>query len=271
MEWNLRECIVGNAITVAPIDLPGAKQYRDARSAAFYAMGSAVKASAPVTLVVLGDDLPSTYTAITEAWFQKANVIVIALFDKVSEVKTAWMDRCVLQTVTYGTDEQAAFREALNASLGLPGPVLINLTGHARCRSKIDYTSVISSLRSIKSDVKITAYCPRTSDAENVTAVPVQNKYGLLSKYIGMSVIEDIGVLLCPAQCALLDISIFRTRYTNSNMKIVLLDEQNRLDNLQVAHWISENGWDFLVSNRADSAGAKWLLSRQRQAVWMIR
>lgn len=271
MGWSLSEWMTGDVVAVTPVELPGAKQYRDARSAAFYAMGTAVKTCKPVILVVPGYDLPSTYTAVTEAWFQKANVIVVALFDRVSEVKTVWMDRCVLRTATFGADEQAAFGEMMTSVRGLPGPVLINLTGFALEEKPIDYSAAMQALCTANPDVKMTAYCPKTLDCEDVTAVPVRDKYGLISKYVGMSVAKDVGVLLCPAQCALLDMNIFRTRYANGNMKIVLLDENGALDDLHVAQWISGNGWEYLESDGAEEADAKWLLSQQRQAVWMIR
>ena len=271
MGWNLSEWITGDAVAVTPVELPGAKQYRDARSAAFFAMGTAVKTCRSVTLVVSGHDLPSTYTAITEAWFQKANVIVVALFDKVSEVKTSWMDRCVLQTATFGEDEQGSFGKMMASARGLPGPVLINLTRFRLEEKPIDYSAVTQALCAADPGVKMTAYYPETQAGENITAVPAKDKYGLISKYVGMSVAKDVGVLLCPAQCALLDMNIFRTRYANENMKIVLLDENGALDELYVAQWITGNGWDYLESDGAENAGAKWLLSRQRQAVWMIR
>lgn len=271
MEWNLCQYVTGDVVSVAPAELPGAKQYRDARSAAFYAMGMAVKTCRSVTLVVSGNDLPSTYTAITEAWFQKANVIVVALFDKVSEVKTAWMDRCVLQTATFGADEQTAFEEIMASVRGIPGPVLINLTGFPLEEKAVDYDAVMQAIRAADPAVNVTAYFPKAQCVEGITPVFAKDKYGLLSKYMGMSVVKDVGVLLCPAQCALLDMNIFRTRYANGNMKIVLLDENGAMDELQVAQWITGNGWDYLESRGAEETGAKWLLSQQRQAVWMIR
>lgn len=271
MGWNLSEYITGDVVAVTPVEIAGAKQYRDARSAAFFAMGTAVKTCRSVTLVVSGHDLPSTYTAITEAWFQKANVIVVALFEKVSQVKTAWMDRCVLQTATFGADEQAAFETMMHSVRGLPGPVLINLTGFPLEEKPMDYTAVTQALRAVKPEVKMTAYCPCETDGKNLTTVSEQEKYGLISKYVGMSVVKDVGVLLCPVQCALLDMNIFRTRYANGNMKIVLLDENGILADLNVAQWVTGNGWEYLESDGAGDSGAQWLLSRQRQAVWMIR
>lgn len=268
---NTEEVPGGFVVTVTPVELPGAKQYRDARSAAFYAMGAAVKTGQSVLLVIPGHDLVSTYTAITESWFQKANVIVVALFEKVSDVKTFWMDRCVLRAATFSADEQSAIEEMVASGCGLSGPVLINLTGFATKEKPINYSAVMKALCAADPNVKMTAFFPENDDSQNVVAVPVRDKYGIISKYVGMSVAKDVGVLLCPAQCVLLDINIFRTRYANGNMKIVLLDENGALDDLNVAQWICGNGWAYLESDGAEETGAKWLLSQQRQAVWMIR
>lgn len=271
MSWNMERWITEDTVTVAPITYPGATQYHDARSAAFYALGIALKKNVPVTLIIPGQYLSNTYTAITEAWFQKANIIVIALFEKVSEVKTFWMDRCVLQSATFGHDEQTSFEKMLKSARGLPGPVLFNLIGYSQQEEVIDYTAVITALLSLCPPLKITAYHPNNPQNENITAVPRENKYGLISKYIGMSTLKDTGVLLCPAECALLDMNVFRTRYANSNMKIVLLDEKGLLDDLNIPQWITENGWLYFATDGAEMSGAEWLLSQQQQAVWMIR
>lgn len=271
MSCNLNQWITGDVITVTPVELPGAKQYQDARSAAFYALGIAVKKSQPVTLVVPGHYLSSTYTAITEAWFQKANVIVIALFEKVSEVKTAWMDRCVLQTATFGAEEAASFAEALEAARGIPGPALFNLTGTAPAETPVDYSTVLASLRKAAPDAKVWAYHPLKTGDTNLEAVAAQDKYGVLSRYIGMSGVKNVGILICPARCALLDINIFRTRYANQNMKIILLDEDRQLAELNVAQWVQSNGWACLTADDADTDSCRWLLAQQRQAVLMIR
>lgn len=271
MSWNLEQWMTGDVVTVAPVEFIGAKLYNDARSAAFYALGIAVKKCQPVILVVPGQYLVSTYTAITEAWFQKANVIVVALFDKVSEVKTAWMDRCVLRTVTYGTDEQAAFGEALNEVRGIPGPILLNLVGCSLEEAPVDYSPVVNALRTVAADTTIWAYHPKNKDDKALIAVPSKDKYGVLSKYIGMSAVANAGILLCPARCALLDMNIFRTRYANANMKIILLDEDGKLEGLNVDRWVISNGWECLETNAADKTACKWLISQQRQAVLIIR
>ena len=82
-------------VTVAPIRIDHcAGNYEDARSAAFFAMGLSVKRKEPVTILLPGMYLPSIYTALTEAWFQKTELVVLAFYHRISEVNTAWSDRC---------------------------------------------------------------------------------------------------------------------------------------------------------------------------------
>lgn len=95
--WKEKFSFLNTLITVAPICIDDAENYQDSRSAVFYAMGQAIKEKRTVGVFVPGAYLPSAYTALTEAWFQKANIIVVAFYDKVSEVKTTWADRCVLK------------------------------------------------------------------------------------------------------------------------------------------------------------------------------
>lgn len=271
MSWNLSKRISGDVVTAAPVELPGGVSYHDARSAAFYALGVAVKKRQPVTLVVPGQYLPSTYTAITEAWFQKANVIVLALFEKVSDVKTAWIDRCVLHSTSFGAEEQAAFQKELEAARGLHGPVLFNLVGACAEEPPVDYSVVLPTLRTIAADAGVWAYHPKCTDDVHLRPISARDKYGVISKYIGMSAVADAGILLCPARCALLDMNIFRTRYANGNMKIILLDEDGKLNDLHVVQWAESNGWECLQTGTADVDACKWLVSRKRQAVMIVR
>lgn len=112
-------------VTVAPISLENEKIYHDARSAAFFAMGRTMKEKTTVGLALPGAYLASTYTAITEAWFQKVNVVVFAFYDKLSEVSTAWIDRCIVKSMTIGADEiDDSIDEIESLPVACNGPVL---------------------------------------------------------------------------------------------------------------------------------------------------
>ena len=274
MTWNLDEILKysrGDIVAVQPVNAQNAMVYADARSAAFYALGKALKTCGTVTLVVPGQYLSSTYTAITEAWFQKANVVVLALFEKVSEVKTSWMDRCVLHTASYGPDEQMEFGLAMKKAVSMSGPVLFNLVGVSERETNIDYAGVLAALRAVTKSVTAWVYNPEIHEDAYLRTINAADTYGVISRYIGMSTAMDAGVLICPARCALLDMNIFRTRYANGNMKIILLDEGGILDTLDIEKWISGNGWEYRSSKVADITAYKWLMDQKRQAVLFIK
>lgn len=273
MTWNIDEVlssIPGEIVAVQPLIVNKAEMYADARSAAFYALGKAIKSRASVTLVVPGEYLSSTYTAITEAWFQKANVVVLALFDKVSQVKTSWMDRCVLRTATYCEMEQVEFWADFRSAQGMPGPALFNLVGVPVADDPIDYGAALSALRGVSTSTDIWVYNPTQCEDAHLRVIAPKDKYGVLSKYIGMSAVMDVGILICPARCALLDMNIFRTRYANGNMKIILWDESHKLDDLNTALWIQSNGWECAEAEQTDEAAYKWLMEQQRQSVLLV-
>ena len=83
-DWKRFVYDANRTITVFPIKVEGSvAEYQDARSAAFFAMGMSIKQKDPITLLLPGEYLTNIYTAITEAWFQKAEVIVYAFYKKV--------------------------------------------------------------------------------------------------------------------------------------------------------------------------------------------
>lgn len=273
MTWNIDNIlssIPGEIVAVQPLIVNRAEIYADARSAAFYALGKAIKSSETVTLVVPGQYLPSTYTAITEAWFQKANVIVLALFEKNSDVKTAWLDRCVLYTATYGSEEQEVFALAMKEARNMYGPALFNLVGVPVKEDPIEYGALLAALRTVAAHTNAWVYNPTKCEDSYTHAIGTRDKYGVLSRYIGMSTTMDVGIMICPARCALLDMNIFRTRYANSNMKIILWDESRTLKDLNTALWIQSNGWECTEAEHTDEAAYKWLIEQQRQSVLLV-
>lgn len=267
---NLKEkfSFLNTLVAVAPICIDGAENYQDSRSAVFYGMGQAIKEKRTVGVFVSGAYLSSAYTALTEAWFQKANVIVVAFYDKVSEVKTAWADRCVLKNITVDISEISEHTDILRDCCNLNGPVLINIVGIKMVDNPVDYSNWVNAIHNIDKDKKIVCY--NSTENTGVINVISKDKYGIISKYIGMSVAMDAGVLLCTSDCFLLDANVFRTRYANSNMKIVFLDN-GKLEELDAEKWFESNGWKFRVVGGTEYGIVKWLLAQKQQAVLIVR
>lgn len=257
------------SVSVSPIYVEGCDaEYQDARSAAFYAMGRAIKENTSVAVLVPGMYLPSAYTAITEAWFQKANVIVFAFYDSVSDVKTAWADRCVIQSITVEAENLSGCVAVINECCSLHGPVLINVIGLKQIEPMVDYSAWIDEIRNIDKNSTITCY--NSCEIDGVNTVTPREKYGIISKYIGMSVAKNAGYLLCTADCFLLDANVFRTRYANQNMKIVILDD-GRLAEIDAENWIASNGWQCKSVGASEYRAVAWLVSQEQQAVLIVK
>lgn len=254
-------------VTVAPIRIQNSiSEYQDARSAAFFAMGISIKEKSPVALLLPGEYLPSAYTAITEAWFQKAEVIVYAFYKKVSDVNTNWADRCAT-TMTIHIDEYDEKANEITAYCHMNGPLLINVVGINFEEPQINYNDVTTAISEIDESAKFLCY--NSKDNVGISNIKTEYKYGVLSKYIGMSTVKKAGYLLCNSDCVLVDVNIFRTRYANGNMKIVVLDDGKLKEN-QIDQWIISNGWKCKRIAQINNEAAKWLKEQTVQAVLII-
>lgn len=142
-------------------------------------------------------------------------------YDKLSEVSTAWIDRCIVKSMTIGADEIDDSIDEIESCCGMNGPVLINIVGVKDDETSFDYRKWIDAIRQKEGNAKIRCYNAIQSDG--IINIPSKDKYGVISKYIGMSVAVNVGYLLCTSECFLIDANVFRTRYANGNMKIILL------------------------------------------------
>lgn len=254
-------------VTVVPIKMEDSvAMYQDARSAAFFAMGMAIKDKEPVILLIPGEYLANAYTAMTEAWFQKAEIIIYAFYDNVSDVNTSWADRCA-KTITIHIDEYENWGDRIKSYYHKYGPLLINVIGVNIQKSQIDYTSIVEAISKRDKDAKFLCY--NSQNQSDIDSIKTEYKYGILSKYVGMSVAKKVGYLICNAECILVDVNIFRVRYANENMKIVVLDDGN-LKNNQIDQWIISNGWKCKRVEKMDSVAVEWLKEQTVQAVLLI-
>ena len=184
-DWRRFVDNADRTITVLPIKLKGsAAEYQDARSAAFFAMGMSIKQKRPVTLLIPGEYLTNIYTAITEAWFQKAEVIIYAFYKNVSDVKVSWADRCA-KTITIHIDEYEKKEKEIKSVFHMHMPVLINVVGVSVEEQQIDYKTIIDFIKDVDSSAEFLCYNSKKMD--EIVNIDKIYKYGIISKYIGMS------------------------------------------------------------------------------------
>ena len=83
----------------------------DVRSATFFTLGETNIKNEPIVLMIDGRFLPSVYTGITEAWFQRKTIIIVALYEKYSEIKCEYLKRCTSNIITIYNDEDINYNE----------------------------------------------------------------------------------------------------------------------------------------------------------------
>lgn len=214
------------------------KRIMDARSAAFYAFGESKITNENVLLVIDGEYLTNVYTVLTEAWFQKTNLIVLALYDSIYDIETNYLNRCTVANVKFIDKDYPLFEEKVKESLNLIGPKVINVVTKKNKKEK-EYSNVIKSLNKLLSvDDKLYVYNAKEEKVKcHLENIPVKYKYGIISKYL--SNIEgktNKNILLCSKECMQVDSNILNNRAMNNNFKIIVLGDIS-----EMRDWILDN------------------------------
>lgn len=214
------------------------KRIMDVRSAAFYAFGESKITNENVVLVIDGDYLPNVYTVLTEAWFQKTNLIVVALFNSIYDIETNYLNRCTVANVKFIDKDYSLFQEKLEESLNLIGPKVISVVTK-KVQKEIDYSNIIKHLNKLlTSDDKLYVYNSKEEKTKcYLENIPQKYKYGILSKYLAH--VEDAKnnyILLCSKECLLVDSNILNNRAMNQNFKMIVLGNIK-----EIQDWILDN------------------------------
>lgn len=266
-DWKRFVVNVKKTVTVLPIKLENSvAEYQDARSAAFFAMGMSIKQKEPIMLLIPGEYVANIYTAITEAWFQKAEMVVYAFYKNVSDVNVSWADRCA-KTMTIHVDEYEQKKKEIELLSHIHMPILINVVGVDIEEQQEDYSTIMKFIREVDSTAEFLCYGSKETDT--ITNIGRNYKYGIISKYIGMSIGKKVGYLLCNATCILVDVNIFRTRYANANMKIIIVDDGHLKEN-QIEQWAISNGWRCNYTDCMNREAAQWIKEQENQSLLIV-
>lgn len=217
----------------------------DVRSATFFTLGETNIKNEPIVLMIDGRYLPSVYTGITEAWFQRRTIIIVALYEKYSEIKCEYLKRCTSDIITIYNEEDVDYKERINSAINKKYPAVINL--------KIDFSkkdedvdlSVLDNISEIlNKDNEMWLYDLKVKEEYNCKTKVISDtyKYGMLSKYMGYITGKNEKVLLVSkSEILKLDLNIFNNRYMNENFKVILFDNDNILKENDIEKWITEN------------------------------
>ena len=218
------------------------KKAIDVRSATFESLGIAKMKEVRIALVIDERYISNAYTAITEAWFQRKNILIITVNANLYH-PVDYMNRCLVGSsiLTCHSD----IDELCNDILEENGPYLLRTELRFEDAAKTDYGRILTRLNNVlgKNDV-VTCYNPDTIQIPleyTLKTILEQHKYCSISKYVGQLLSGDMNHILCiPESLLAYDSNIFNFRnMPDSFMVIVIADDSQVFDKLKP--WIKSN------------------------------
>lgn len=219
----------------------------DVRSAVFTAYGIAKMDNNPVVILTEDSYLPSVYTGITEAWFQRVPVIVIALNSDDIE-SSRYLARCVDSLVFIQSSSD--IDESINKIMQCSGPTLIKVKEKGDDNAIIDYSYILKCLENFPYSQNFICYNSKIN-RKGITDVSPIYKYGILSKYVGSLNGGAKSILCLPEDLLGVDSNIFNIRDFPSNFRLIVKGTGSGHWS-KMEKWISKNGIKTYVHNQAD-------------------
>ena len=225
------------------------KIFDDLRSASFFALGNSSLDKDGTILIIDGDYLPNIYTSMTEAWFQRKQIIVIAIYEKYKDIKCEYIKRCMPNIINVYSEKIEDYQKEIDIALKQNYPCLINIVEKKDniYEEKNDYEKILKKFDNfLKHDNEVFIYNSIEKEYNynfTINNIEMKYKYGILSKYVGYVTAKNEKTILCiPSEILKIDLNIFNNRYTNSNIKIISLG--NKENEETVSSWIKENKID---------------------------
>lgn len=209
----------------------------DVRSATFFAFGQAKMIGYPVALIVSELYISSAYTALTEVWFQRIPLIVIA-YNSTSYQSTLYLERCVDKF--FFVEEEEVLEDIIGNLKEIHGVCLIKVREKANVDDSRDYSEIIRYIKQMEYDGSIICY-NASKITEGVINILPAHKYGILSKYFGYLCGGGQAALCMPDYILKYDTNSFSVRDLPSNLLIFISVTQPDL-RIKYNEWIKSNG-----------------------------
>ncbi len=230
------------------------QSFNDLRSATFFSNGEVNSNNKPVILILKGEFLPNIYTGITEAWFQRSNINIIAIFENYDNMKVEYLKRCIPDILTIYDDNIEKYKNIIYKFMNKDMPFMINIKCMLKLEEKNNYTNIINALNDdIKGKNDIFAYNINIESDNNINIINIEPKYkyGVLSKYMGyITAKEKKSLLILPYELLKIDLNIFNNRYINEKVKIIVNKENNQVNNIE--EWIKDNNIEIFQMKKLD-------------------
>lgn len=246
---------------------------KDVRSATFYALGKE-NLHKNCIILVNGDDLQSTLTGITETWFQKLNVFVIALYKKYDDIKTDFIRRVMPNIIRIYDEDFSEYKSLILKATAHCTPSLITLK-YDTVDIEYDYNNFIKLLSKIlKKDDEVFFYNPNNvlNNNFNIKSIKSKYKYCIISKYMGyITGIKKKSLLCIPAKLLLLDLNILNNRYINENFKVILFNAEEVKEDDTLEKWIENNNIKSKYINKNDEDVLNEFWNLEEPAILLVK
>lgn len=246
---------------------------KDVRSATFYALGKE-NLHKNCIILVNGDDLQSTLTGITETWFQKLNVFVIALYKKYDDIKTDFIRRVMPNIIRIYDEDFSEYKSLILKATAHCTPSLITLK-YDTVDIEYDYNNFIKLLSKIlKNGDEVFCYNSNNmlENNFNIKSIKSKYKYCIISKYMGYIIGTKKKSLLCmPAMLLLLDLNILNNRYINENFKVILFNVEEIKEDDTLEKWIENNNIKSKCINKIDENVLNEFWNLEEPAILLVK
>lgn len=226
------------------------KEVKDARSATFEAFGIIKMSEKPVALIVKEKELSNTLTAVTEAWLQRKDLILITINGNLY-LHYDYLDRCLMSSALLLEDSN---EEELVQEMQLRhGPHLLRTALKLEVERSVDYTNILQELDKVlcENDV-VFCYNPTQVSGTHNIVISQQHCYCVISKYVGYLLGCNGKAVLCiPENLLAYDSNIFNFRNLPSTLFLVVVaDSSGSMSKL--SPWIESNGINVIQTEKAD-------------------
>lgn len=226
------------------------KEVKDARSATFEAFGIIKMSEKSVALIVKEDELSSTLTAVTEAWLQRKNLILITINGNLYQ-HYDYLDRCLMSSALL---LQNSNEDELVQKMQLRhGPHLLRTALMLEEEDPVDYSNIIQELEnSLSENDVVFFYNPTQVLGTHNRAISLQHRYCVISKYVGYLLGCKGKIVLCiPENLLAYDSNIFNFRNLPSTFFVVVVADDSRTMS-KLSPWIESNGINVIQTESAD-------------------
>ena len=240
----------------------------DVRSATFYSLGLAQQTQEPVILIVKEKYIGNVFTGLTEAWFQQRAIYVVAIGEDILNSDITFLKPCT-QTIIKVQKETDFDHNITNISNNSVPIVFLIQYKQLECErnEKFDISPFI---RNLNAEDKVLAYEPicTCSTKNNVEYISDDDKYGMISKYMGLILGSETNYyLITSTESVDLDMNIFNNRYMCSKFKVIVIGEKLKENKCR---WIKKNGIFLFNRSIFNDETIIEFLDLKKPAVWNL-